>query len=108
MINGKTINTINLSNIAQTGYILFADGLQICWVRRASSSVNNTWTTVTFPRAFTSTPVVLRTTECVDTANGWLGSLLGIVKSVSKTNCSIFVNNTTYSKADYILAIGKG
>lgn len=110
MLNNYPISdyTVSAKNISQSGYIKFSNGLQICWQRRSATSDNNVWKSISFPRAFSSLPVVTRTIQCLSSANGWLGSLLGVVKDVSTSGCQIFVNNTSYSVYDYVIAIGIG
>ena len=93
---GKKVEVVN-SNSAN--YVRYESGLQMCV--GTASSVNNSGVTVTFPVAFSATPVVVatRTGSAVSDAGV-------IIKEITKTGVTLTANSSSGTGARWI-AYGK-
>ena len=91
--NGKEIERVNASG---TNYIRYDSGLQICWGSVAGSG-DSSGTTVTFPVAFDSAPVVTATANSLTSSTNHVSVQVG---AITKTSCWIAVSvNTIWSSS---------
>lgn len=101
--NGKEIERVNASG---TDYIRYESGLQICWGGVAGSG-DSSGTTVTFPVAFNSNPIVTATANSITATTNHVSVQVGVSNG---TSCNIMVSvNTVWSSASFAaryIAIG--